>query len=403
MVNTLLLRDMEGGSDMKFLVNKVKIGKRPAFLSGARGGFTLVELLVVIAIVGIMISLLMPAVNSAREAANRMQCSSNMRQLALATMNYVTASEILPSFDYGFGDYKFGWSTFVALLPYMEQQALSTAIQSDYKPKYGITSDSMLLDDVPWRDVQIPELLCPSGYYSETIHPSYRTGATSYLTSTGDFPFHQFEMANYEFDGYKLSGVGRGPFKSKIWTTLASVKDGTSNTAAFGERVIGRVSSGGGGKSLRMVDTYIAMAWKFGTVSSPNPTKDGMTPMKPSKCLEFIGFGGDYVQPIPTGSAIAVNSLGGRVWCLGDGLSSTFSTIMPPNGPACTSLYNYLAGPTSNHNGGVNVAFLDGSVRFVSDLVDTGDLDESPVNSGRSPYGIWGAMGSANGCESIAL
>ena len=363
-------------------------------------GFTLVELLVVIAIIGILIGLLLPAVQAAREAANRMQCSSNMRQLALATLSYVDANNKLPSYDYGMGQYQFGWSTFVALLPYMEQTQLANDIATNYKMNYSILADSSI-GDVPWRDVQIPTLLCPSGYYAETIHPSFHTGATNYLTSTGDFPFHQFEGARYEIDNYKLDGVGRGPFKSKIWTSLSAVKDGTSNTVAYGERVIGRVSTGGGGKSLRMKDTYISMAWKYGTTSSPNPTIDGQTPIRPSKCMEFIGVAGDYVQPMPTGSGLAINSLGGRMWCYGDGLSSTFSTIIPPNGPACTSSYTYLAGATSNHTGGVNVASLDGSVRFISDVVDTGDLSSPPVKKGPSPYGVWGAMGSASGQETL--
>ncbi|MBQ9875176.1 MAG: DUF1559 domain-containing protein [Thermoguttaceae bacterium] len=376
---------------------------RDARRERARLGFTLVELLVVVAIIGTLVGLLLPAVQAAREAANRMQCSSNMRQLGIATMSYVDAAGKLPSYDYGFGQYKFGWSTFVALCPYMEQAPLSEKMLAEYKMRHSITTDSSILTDVPWRDVQIPALLCPSGYYAETIHPSFHTGATSYLTSTGDFPFHQFEGASYERDNYKLDGVGRGPFKSKIWTKISSVKDGTSNTVAYGERVIGRVSSGGGGKSLRMKDTYISMAWKNGTTSSPNPTKEGQTPIRPSKCLEFIGFGGDYVQPMPVGSGLAINSNGGRVWCSGDGLSSVFSTIIPPNGPACTSSYTYLAGPTSNHSGGVNVAMLDGSVRFVSEIIDAGDLSTPPVRTGISPYGIWGAMGSASGQETCQL
>ena len=364
----------------------------------ARPGFTLVELLVVIAIIGILVSMLLPAVQAAREAASRMQCSSNLRQLSLATLSYEDASHRLPSFDYGMGEYVFGWSTFVELLPFIEQTALANSIQNDYTYRYSIQTDSLMYD-VPWRDVQIETLLCPSGYYAETVHPSFRTGGTNFLTSTGDFPFHQFEGKGYERDNYKLSGVGRGPFKSKIWTKLASVKDGTSNTIAYTERVLGRVSSGGGGKSLRMKDTYISMAWKSGTTSSPNPTKDGQTPIKPSKCLEFMGIGGDYIQPTPTGSGLAINSLGGRTWCYGNALSTTVSIIMPPNGPACTSYYSFLAGPTSNHQGGVNVAMLDGSVRFVSDIVDTGDLSTPPVLRGESPYGIWGAMGSASGAE----
>ncbi len=361
-------------------------------------GFTLVELLVVIAIIGILVSMLLPAIQVAREAANRMQCSSNIRQLVLATQNYEETHGKLPSFDYGFSGYKVGWSMFVALLPFMEQTALADGMLN-YEPKWTIETECYFNTDAPWYDVQIESLLCPSGYYSETIHPNFHTGGTNYLTSTGDFPFHQKEMADR--DGYSCTGVGRGPFKSKIWTTLSSVTDGTTNTAAFSERVLGRVLSGGGGKSLRMKDTYISMAWKYGTTSSPNPTKEGQTPIKPSKCLEFMGVGGDYVQPMPTGSGLAVNSLGGRRWNVGDGLSTTFSTIIPPNGPSCTSYYSFLAGPTSNHTGGVNVAFLDGSIRFVSEIVDTGDLSTPPVKSGESPYGVWGAMGSAQGAETL--
>ncbi|MBQ2555868.1 MAG: DUF1559 domain-containing protein, partial [Thermoguttaceae bacterium] len=156
----------------------------------ARPGFTLVELLVVIAIIGILVSMLLPAVQAAREAASRMQCSSNLRQLSLATLSYEDASHRLPSFDYGMGEYVFGWSTFVELLPFIEQTALANSIQNDYTYRYSIQTDSLMYD-VPWRDVQIETLLCPSGYYAETVHPSVRTGGTNFLTSTGDFPFHQ--------------------------------------------------------------------------------------------------------------------------------------------------------------------------------------------------------------------
>lgn len=339
--------------------------------------FTLVELLVVIAIIGILVGLLLPAIQAAREAANRMQCSSNIRQLVLATHNYVDAHNKLPSTNFG-SDYGEGDSTFVALCPFMEQGHM------------GAT-----------RNKQIPALLCPSGYYAETVHPTMGTAATSYLVSMGDFPMHIKHGKSYETDGYTMKGVGRGPFQTKKWLPLASVTDGTTNTVCYSERVIGRVSSGGGGKSLRMIDTYIAMAWKYGTITTPNPTAEGQTPLYPNKCMEFIGVGGDYIQPMPTGSGLAVNSLAGRDWGSGDGLSTTFSTIIPPNGPSCTSFYSYMAGPTSNHIGGVNVAMADGSVRFVNDIVDTGDMSVAPVRSGKSPYGVWGALGSASGGETV--
>lgn len=363
-------------------------------------GFTLVELLVVIAIIGILVGLLMPAIQAAREAANRMQCASNMRQLVLATHSYVEAHNALPANDFGLKT-SFCYSTFVALLPFMEQAPLAEKFRAfPATNKMNVTAILAPMGSPkspPWR-VQLPTLLCPSGYYAETLHPTFLSGATSYLISSGDFPMHN--RAD-ETDGYTITGVGRGPIKTKSWASLASVTDGTTNTVAYAERVIGRVSSGGGGKSLRMIDTYVSMAWKYGSMKSPNPTSAGQTPLYPSKCMEFIGVAGDYIQPTPAGSNLAINSMAGRNWAFADPLATSVSTIMPPNGPACTSYYSYVAGPTSNHTGGVNVAMTDGSVRFVNDIVDTGDYSVAPVYQGKSPYGVWGALGSAAGGETI--
>lgn len=371
-------------------------------------GFTLVELLVVIAIIGILISLLLPAVQAAREAANRIQCASNIRQLAIAMHSYVDAHNVMPGLNYGLGDNSktSGFSPFVALCPYMEQMPLGDNISS-YVRKYGVVNLQATASYIPetaensppWR-CQIPALVCPSGHYAETVHPTYLTGATSYFASTGDFPIYiNPGNAKLTTEYPSLKGIGRGPFQTQDWLPLSYVTDGTSNTVAFGERIIGRVSTGGGGKSLRMVDTYVTMAWKSGSVANSDPCATSTTPMYPSKCMEFIGLAGDYIQPMPSGAGLAINSLCGRNWAYGDALSCTFSTILPPNGPSCSSYYWYLAGPSSNHRGGANVALLDGSVRFVSDLIDYGDFSKPPVRSGESPYGIWGAMGTAAGGE----
>jgi prepilin-type processing-associated H-X9-DG protein len=72
---------------------------------------------------------------------------------------------------------------------------------------------------------------------------------------------------------------------------------------------------------------------------------------------------------------------------------------MPPNAPSCASFYHYMSGPTSNHLGGANVGFTDGSVRFISEIIDYGDPDKAAVVSGESPYGVWGALGTASGGE----
>lgn len=365
--------------------------------SARKRGFTLVELLVVVAIIGVLIGLLMPAISAAREAANRMNCANNIRQLSLAVMSYNDLYRKLPPLS-GPGAY----SIFVSLLPYMEQTNLAKEIREFGIVEQGISTymNKSFFKRPPWYDYQIPTLLCPSGYYAETIHPTYNTGATSYLVSAGDFPVTAKGPILTDINP-PLEGQGRGPFRRLKWTSLSAVKDGTSNTVAFGERIIGRITAGGGGKSLRMVDTYVAMAWKNGTNMGSDPTEEGGDPLYPSKCLEFIGIGGDYIQPMPTGSGLAVNSLQGREWVSGGALPTIFNTIMPPNGPSCSARQSYVAGPTSNHSGGCNIAFLDGSCRFINDIIDTGNLSIAPVQRGHSPYGAWGAMGSAAGSETI--
>lgn len=107
----------------------------------SHNGFTLVELLVVITIIGILISLLLPAVQASREAANRIQCGSNIRQLSIAIQNYVDVHNSLPVLDYGIdaNDRDSGFSTIVALCPYMEQMALSESI-TNYVHKNGLTN-----------------------------------------------------------------------------------------------------------------------------------------------------------------------------------------------------------------------------------------------------------------------
>ncbi|MCA9091767.1 MAG: DUF1559 domain-containing protein, partial [Planctomycetaceae bacterium] len=92
--------------------------------SGARRGFTLIELLVVIAIVGVLVALLLPAVQAAREAARRMSCQNNLKQIGLATQNFEAQQGTLPPPNVGSSAYQDFGSTFVALLPYLEQASL---------------------------------------------------------------------------------------------------------------------------------------------------------------------------------------------------------------------------------------------------------------------------------------
>ena len=104
----------------------------------------------------------------------------------------------------------------------------------------------------------------------------------------------------------------------------------------------------------------------------------------------------------------------GKIWFVGTPLFSGFTTILPPNSKVfCSTTFAFassiIGGARSNHSGGVNASMMDGSVRFITDSVDTGDgdadggLDAMPKTTGRSPYGVWGAMGTASGGESKSI
>jgi len=181
---------------------------------------------------------------------------------------------------------------------------------------------------------------------------------------------------------------------------MNEITDGTSNTIMFSERNIGSTTL----ISRRVRDTFVSMAWTAAAGITPDPTANSSRPLDPARCLDFIGFHGEYMNPIPTGSGIAANNTSGLHWAQGGNPTiMSFNTIMPPNGPSCTSQRHVVFAPTSNHPGGVNAVFGDGSVRFISELIHTGDLSLPPVRSGPSPYGVWGALGSAAGGEVSSL
>jgi len=106
-------------------------------------------------------------------------------------------------------------------------------------------------------------------------------------------------------------------------------------------------------------------------------------------------------------SSLTVTSTAGTAWNVGFCGYTTFNTILPPNGPSCNGTAwpdgPAIEPPTSYHPGGVTVLMCDGSVTFVSETIDTGQLDRNSVASGPSPYGVWGALGSKDGGEVVAL
>ena len=348
--------------------------------------FTLVELLVVIAIIGILIALLLPAVQAAREAARRGQCANQIKQCAIAVHNYADVHRAFPqkqagtsvgSCDAMNGGYGSGW---MRLMPFYEQQPLYNAWSSPQT--YNGTSFTAFgpCPWGPWYDnywpfkQQVATLMCPSdpniGNKAATS-----SGRTSYMFSVGD------SIDNDNAMGNNSATNTRGIFANhaaKI--TFASITDGTTNTVMLSERLYP-------GDANRIGQ---------GTVN----TATGVV-ANPSICFTFVS------TTDPRRYSVAGAGYAGR-WDHGATSHIGFNTVLPPNGPSCGDNTNDagIGGvfpPSSNHPGGVNVAMGDASVRFVSDTINTGDTTQpQPTSDGvTSPYGVWGALGSKAGGEPV--
>ena len=190
----------------------------------ARRGFTLVELLVVIAIIGILIALLLPAVQAARESARRSQCTNHLKQLGLALHNYAgTHSEFLPP---GSPD-SLRHGLFTAILPFIEQTSIYDQIDLDGVPH-----------DDPMRYTVINEYVCPSFpgpvVFTDAMLASYQLGAVTHYQGVG---------GALRGDNYEITSTGdgflpdNGAFGYRVFRRLAQFSDGTSNTLAIGEFV----------------------------------------------------------------------------------------------------------------------------------------------------------------------
>lgn len=354
-----------------------------------RAGFTLVELLVVIAIIGILVALLLPAVQAAREAARRIQCTNNQKQVALALHNYHDIHKKLPP-RIGGNAYTLNYtpSGMVRLLPFLEQTIVFDQIRQ-VQTYNGVTYEPFFVPPWdrnyrPWLQT-IPAFLCPSDGKSVAGDGS-SLGRCSYHFSNGDY------------FGWWGDPTTRGPFE--VWSlypdwpnwyqggviSFAGLSDGTSNTIAISERAIP------GPGTERMIRAAVAVnqttAVNYSGTSSP------------IACLATIGIGGNYLDSVATGN------WGQGSYSFGwQGRNAEIATVLPPNSPSC-SIYaedwnSVMWSATSFHPGGVICAFMDGGVRFVSDSIDCGNLALPPVASGRTRYGVWGALGSKNGGETV--
>jgi len=403
---------------------------------GSLHAFTLVELLVVIAIIGILIALLLPAVQAAREAARRMQCSNNLKQYGLGLHNYHDAAKTFPVNAVTYTKYYLypRLNAQVVLLPYMEQGPLYEALApiayngGANSCAIGTVLGSNKTIRLPWYD-QVSYFICPSsGSMRQDRGGEEGPAFCNYVFSSGDWP----DIAGYRYptlngstggtdeDPNGITTLGRNnpanyttnprtvfALVHKGWKSTGGVVDGTSNTIAMCEKIVGIVTGAGPGAQIKLAAATNRTDAVAGGLQSP--TEYG----QPSICNGAGVRNGKYY----VSSGITVTGeTGGVRWA--DGLAgySSFCTILPPNGPSCYNLeesYRTMNAATSNHTGGVNGVRFDGSVDFISDTISTDSgvadasgrrgLDRFAVSGGASPYGVWGAFGSINGGEVVSL
>ena len=362
---------------------------------GARSdGFTLVELLVVIAIIGILVGLLLPAVQAAREAARRMQCSNNVKQMALAMYNYESTYKRFPARRYGStgnngasnrantGAYANNRNhnssrinAFVGLLPFLEQGNQFQRIQAGD----AANAPGGPRGDIGWAVWNTPPTTyrCPSdsGRQGNNRH-------VSYALCGGDSP----GASNLQLNNHDTRGVFAGRL---IWRKIGDLSDGTSNTIGISE------VQANTGSNLANVGVPIAsnqVRIHQGYVLVPGV---GASPI----LCRGAAVNGFYV------GGQNIHYRRGINWTDGPFALRSFNTVAGPNSPACGDLGNFgdqnsgVFPPNSGHTGGVNAALCDGSVRFISDNIDTGNQSLSQGKTGISVYGVWGALGSVNGGE----
>jgi len=364
--------------------------------------FTLVELLVVIAIIGILIALLLPAVQAAREAARRMQCTNNLKQMALALHNYADAnkggfpntiiyySTTIPNPDTGAPKKDREVGANLVLLDFLEQAAfkasfISQGFSYQEDPGYDL-SVSPQTKNVPCPNPQLPCYNCPSDGSRNNPGGGSPVGCINYVWCHGD---HQVQRDSF---------LGRGPFimsrERGNFGSLANLSDGTSNTLVYSEIARPRSQRG------------------FGAGAGIDPDRKDAVELY----AQFDKGKKMYIASVPD---IGNPQQRGFRWADGSSWYTGFSTCLPPNSGSFSNNLGsgyVLSAASSNHTGGVNGAVADGSVQFISETIDWGSGERLLPNnsresatfaiakiSGPSIFGVWGAMGTANGGESTTF
>jgi prepilin-type N-terminal cleavage/methylation domain-containing protein len=361
-------------------------------------GFTLVELLVVIAIIAMLIALLLPAVQAAREAARRSMCSNHFKQYGLALHNYHDVHNSFPCGNCNF--YNYNWAgdivgtnpevgATVFLYPFLEAVPMyEIFVQTAKTTSSGTRPWEICLSVNQFQS--LPTLQCPSDPYVKIPSQSYPVWGNSkvnILICRGDSTWHNARRDDQETGIIPHGNSTRGVFARETWRGFEYCVDGTSNTLAAGEGV---GSSTGSAHST---------AVKGGIYQSMT-IHDGRA--FPKRCLDNAYSSDRTLLNSGSDSWRAILVVDGRT------ANNSITTVLPPNSVSC--VYNYgqhgwgFFTSQSYHTGGVFTVKFDGSVTFISDTIDCGNLNTAHGNSsGESEFGIWGAMGSPQGGESKSL
>jgi prepilin-type processing-associated H-X9-DG protein len=343
--------------------------------------------LVVIAIIGMLIALLLPAIQQAREAARRMQCSNHQKQWALAAHTYHDANQTLPPFGKNapYHDSKnntestdaFSWT--VWLLPFIEQQAVAdmtknngTAASVNGTFNYKKMGPSWDVNYLPWT-IKFSIILCPSEINQDRTGADF-PGTSSYRCCAGD-----------ETYVYNENAWARGIFQWSEGFSLDAATDGTSNTLLFSESKI----------SLNPTDARTAIAQITKNAGVPNACLAMVTPNDKTKFIT----GAETYDPI------------GRRWAHGrEWAYFAFNATQAPNTVSCflwkttTRMEREMSlPPSSYHSGGVNAARADGSVSFINNTINTGDPSKQSWKvTGQSPFGVFGSLATRDSGESVS-